>query len=98
MIRAFVQGLLSAFPKLLSMEKGKQHTFVETENVRCDRVPACATMSSQPRLVLSRLRSYVYHPLDGLFVVLVTNKGSNIMEDLDTLSTLVKCALRRAGA
>ena len=32
----FVQGLLSAFPKLLGTDS-KQHTFVETESVRCVR-------------------------------------------------------------
>jgi coatomer subunit delta len=32
MSRLRVEGLLAAFPKLVSA--GKQHTFVETENVR----------------------------------------------------------------
>lgn len=57
---ASVEGLLSAFPKLIASElagagasaSAKQHTFVETDNVR-----------------------YVYLPLEGsLFLLLVTNK------------------------
>lgn len=60
-----VEGLLAAFPKLLSPEK--QHTFVETESVR-----------------------YVYQPLESLYVLLLTNKSSNIMEDLETLHLLAK--------
>ena len=33
---------------------------------------------------------YVYHPVDALYIVLITNKQSNIMEDLDTLHLLAK--------
>ncbi|KAK4800419.1 hypothetical protein SAY86_020906 [Trapa natans] len=65
MSRIRVEGLLAAFPKLIGT--GKQHTYVETENVR-----------------------YVYQPIEGLYLLLVTNKQSNILEDLDTLRLLSK--------
>eukprot|EP00246_Nothoceros_aenigmaticus_P014208 TRINITY_DN5285_c0_g1_i2.p1 TRINITY_DN5285_c0_g1~~TRINITY_DN5285_c0_g1_i2.p1 ORF type:complete len:511 (+),score=101.39 TRINITY_DN5285_c0_g1_i2:113-1645(+) len=65
MSRIRIEGLLAAFPKLVG--SGKQHTFVETENVR-----------------------YVYHPLENLYLLLVTNKQSNILEDLETLRLLSK--------
>jgi len=55
-----IEGLLSAFPKLVSA--GGEHTFIETENVR-----------------------YLYQPLEQLYVLLITNKQSNIMEDLESL-------------
>jgi len=67
MTRVRVEGLLAAFPKLVAA--GKQHTYVETENVR-----------------------YVYQPLEcgTLYLLLVTTKGSNILEDLDVLRLLAK--------
>ncbi|KAL0384624.1 UNVERIFIED_CONTAM: Coatomer subunit delta [Sesamum radiatum] len=71
MSRIRIEGYLAAFPKLVGT--GKQHTYVETENVR-----------------------YVYQPIESLFLLLVTNKQSNILEDLDTLrllSRLMKRAL-----
>ncbi|KAM1463301.1 hypothetical protein ACFX1Q_047315 [Malus domestica] len=67
MSRIRIEGLLAAFPKLVGT--GKQHTYVETENVR-----------------------YVYQPIEALFLVLVTNKQSNILEDLETLRLLSKLA------
>jgi len=67
MQRIRVEGLLAAFPKLLADNSSKQHTFVETPQVR-----------------------YLYHPLENMYVLLVTNKASNIMEDLDTLRMLSK--------
>ncbi|XP_076935065.1 coatomer subunit delta-like [Bidens hawaiensis] len=65
MSRIRIEGLLAAFPKLIG--NGKQHTYVETENVR-----------------------YVYQPMEGVYLLLVTNKQSNILDDLDTLRLLSK--------
>ncbi|WCJ32284.1 Coatomer subunit delta [Euphorbia peplus] len=65
MSRVRIEGLLSAFPKLIG--SGKQHTFVETDNVR-----------------------YVYQPIEALYLLLVTTKQSNIVEDLLTLRLLSK--------
>lgn len=66
MSRSRIEGLLAAFPKLVG-SGGKQHTFVETENVR-----------------------YVYQPIEALYLLLITNKQSNIVEDLGSLTLLAK--------
>jgi len=65
MSRLRVEGLLSAFQKLVDI--GRDHTFIETETVR-----------------------YVYQPMESLHLLLVTNKSSNILEDLETLRLLAK--------
>lgn len=65
MTRIRIEGLLAAFPKLI--ENGKQHTFIEAENVR-----------------------YVYQPLENLYLLIITNKQSNIIEDLDSLRLVAK--------
>lgn len=65
MSRIRIEGLLAAFPKLVGT--GKQHTYMETENVR-----------------------YLYQPMENLYLLLITNKQSNILEDLETLRLLSK--------
>jgi hypothetical protein len=67
MPRLRIEGLLAAFPKLISSSK-REHTFVETDTVR-----------------------YVYQPLEnGLYLLLITTKSSNIVQDLGTLRLLAK--------
>jgi len=74
MPRLRIEGLLAAFPKLISSSK-QQHTFVETDTVR-----------------------YVYQPLEnGLTLLLITTKSSNIVEDLGTLRLLAKVVPDVAG-
>jgi len=66
MTRLRVEGLLTAFPKLLD-GAGKDHTYIETESVR-----------------------YVYQPMEQLYLVIITNRTSNILEDLETLRLIAK--------
>ena len=79
MTRTRVEGLIAAFPKLMSVGtahgKTLQHTFVETDAVR-----------------------YVYQPMEGLYLLLITTKGSNIVEDLETLRLLSKVVPDVAGS
>jgi len=65
--RSRIEGLLAAFPKLLSGNENQQHTFIETTSVR-----------------------YLYQRFEDLFLIVITNKSSNIVEDLETLHLLSK--------
>ena len=105
-----VEGLLAAFPKLVASETAasahKQHTYVETDTVRCvrgrhwgswrrrghegkpgARSTPCPTICARAR----PHARYVYAPVETtMYLVLITNKGSNIIEDLDTLRLVGK--------
>ncbi|KAL6514710.1 hypothetical protein OROGR_020289 [Orobanche gracilis] len=63
--RPWIEGYLQVFPKLI--EKGKQHTHIETGNVR-----------------------YVYQPIESLYLLIITDTQSNILEDLEILTLLSK--------
>lgn len=90
MSRIRIEGLLAAFPKLVGI--GKQHTYVETETVRYVYQPmevhpwrGCTQHASPPHRVCD-----LPPRTQGLYLVLVTNKSSNILEDLETLRLLSK--------
>ncbi len=52
---------------------------------------ACLPAHPTPGLLRLPACSYVYSPLESsLYLVLITNRGSNIVEDLDTLRLLGK--------
>ena len=95
MPRLRIEGLLALFPKLIEGENSgtgnnsnstalksgstpsastRQHTFIETDQVR-----------------------YLYIPLEALYLCLITNKGSNIVEDLSTLRLLSKTVVEQLG-
>lgn len=40
---------------------------------------------------------YVYQPVEQLYTLLITNKSSNIIEDLDTLRLIVKLVCNNAA-
>ena len=83
MQRSRIESLLSAFPKLMGttggvkeskQAKARQHTFIETENVR-----------------------YLFQPLESVYLVIITNKASNIVEDLETMRLLAKIVPEYCG-
>jgi hypothetical protein len=82
MTRARIEGLLAAFPKLIGNDKSSSSVrcviffcFLEFYFIFC----------SQHTFVETESVRYVYQPLDTLYMLLITTKNSNILEDLETL-------------
>ena len=74
MTRMRIEALLAAFPKLLG----------ETADGSRSKT------SRQHTFVETDSVRYVYQPVEDLFLVVVTTRGSNIVQDLETLRLLAK--------
>eukprot|EP00457_Paulinella_chromatophora_P005523 gb/GEZN01005540.1/.p1 GENE.gb/GEZN01005540.1/~~gb/GEZN01005540.1/.p1 ORF type:complete len:550 (-),score=87.07 gb/GEZN01005540.1/:128-1648(-) len=75
MTRGRIETLLANFPKLIATDTThKQHTFIQTDDVR-----------------------YVYQPIEQLYLVLITTRQSNIMEDLESLRLLAQLIAEVCG-
>lgn len=72
--RIRIEGLVAAFPKLVTGSKVSQSTYIDNGAVR-----------------------YVYQPVEALFLVLVTTRNSNIVEDLASLRLLGRLINEYAG-
>mmetsp|Transcript_14112 Transcript_14112/g.35607 ORF Transcript_14112/g.35607 Transcript_14112/m.35607 type:complete len:525 (-) Transcript_14112:236-1810(-) len=68
--------------------------FVDMSRIRIEGLlaafPKLVGTGQQHTFVETNAVRYVYHPLEGLYLLLVTNKQSNILEDLETLRLLSK--------
>lgn len=54
------------------------------------RAPNTYAGNKQHTFIETETVRYVYQPIENLFLLLVTNKASNIVEDLETLRMLSK--------
>lgn len=76
--------------------------FVDMNRLRIEGLLAAfpklfGTGSKQHTFIETDTVRYVYQPLEGLFLLLITTKASNIVEDLDTLRLLSKVVPEFAG-
>ena len=94
MTKSRIEGLLAAFPKLMSSSSpgsssGKnplKRSFTNPSNQRfATQFFAGDKTSKQHTFVETESVRYVYQPMEKLYMLLITTKTSNILEDLETL-------------
>ena len=92
MTRLQIEGLLAAFPKLLGSDwngehQGGIHTSTGNKNTQ---MGDSQMYTAQHTFIETESVRYLYQPMEQLYLILITNKQSNIMEDLDTLRLCAK--------
>jgi len=68
---------------LLSLSRSKVETLLAN-------FPQLIKPGQQHTYVETDNARFIYHPLDVFYIVLITNKRSNILQDMDSLQLLVK--------
>jgi hypothetical protein len=81
MTKSRIEGLLAAFPKLMVPSS----TSVAA---------ASGGNSKQHTFVETDSVRYVYQPMEKLYMLLITTKTSNILEDLETLRLFARVVSR----
>jgi coatomer subunit delta len=77
--------------------------FVEMTRIRIEGLLAAfpklmGSNSKQHTYIETESVRYIYHPMESLYLLIVTNRASNIVEDLETLRLLSKVIPDIAGA
>lgn len=77
--------------------------FVEMTRIRIEGLLAAfpklmGSVTKQHTYIETESVRYIYHPLESLYLLVITNRASNIVEDLETLRLLSKVIPDVAGA
>ncbi len=86
--RIRIEGLLAAFPKLIGAEGASPSSSSSSSS---------SAPGKQHTFIETDACRYVYLPLESLYLLLITNKNSNIIEDLDTLRLLSRVVPEQLG-
>ena len=82
------------FPSKLYIAALVSRQYVDMSRIRIEGLlaafPKLVGTGKQHTYLETESVRYVYQPIEGLYLLLITNKQSNILEDLDTLRLLSK--------
>jgi len=88
-------GIVSSKATLFSRQ------FVDMPRMRVEGLfnsfPKLVDKTTQHTFVDTESVRYLYQPIESLYIVVITTKNSNMMEDLETLSLLARCVPEACG-
>lgn len=90
--RVRIEGLLNAFPKLIkSSQSGVSSGLHSSRHVQGQSsLSSSVTAHEDKTFVETDSIRYLYQPMEQLYLLIITTRSSNIVDDLETLQALFR--------